>query len=87
MARELIPVAAGCTPELDPLMAAGRAAPLPLADPTVSRTPLYVLPDGWTVSGLDASSTNGTHVRPLGSDTGRCRSLRCQRHRLCPALS
>ena len=58
----------GRQPERDPLVRSGRAAPLRLADPTVSRIHARMLTRGWDLVLADAGSTNGTRVcSPGGS--------------------
>jgi hypothetical protein len=67
------PVERGCVlgrqPDGDQLVRSGRADPLILVDPSVSRVHARMLPHGWNVFLTDAGSTNGTWVYP--PDCGR----------------
>jgi hypothetical protein len=56
----------GRQPEGDQLVRSGRADPLALADPKVSRIHARMLPHGWDLILTDAGSTNGTWVCPPG---------------------
>jgi FHA domain len=56
----------GRAPETDELVDIGKASPVRLADPMMSRVHARVVLDGWEVSVIDADSTNGTFVCPPG---------------------
>jgi hypothetical protein len=58
----------GRQPERDQLVRSGRAAPLRLADPTVSRIHARMLTSGWNLILADAGSMNGTRTCPAGGD-------------------
>ena len=49
-------------------MRLGRADPLTLADPTVSRIHARMLANGWDLVLADAGSINGTRISPAGGD-------------------
>jgi len=61
----------GRAPDRDPLVRAGRARPVLLADRAVSRLHARVLSTGWDVAVADAGSTNGTLVRRPGEKDWR----------------
>jgi MFS transporter, DHA2 family, multidrug resistance protein len=56
----------GRAPETDEMVATGKASPVRLADPMMSRVHARVMLDGWEVCVIDAESTNGTFVCPPG---------------------
>ena len=58
----------GRGPERDQLVRSGRAVPLTLADPTVSRIHARMLANGWDLVLTDAGSLNGTRICPAGGD-------------------
>ena len=58
----------GRQPERDQLVRLGRADPLTLADPTVSRIHARMLANGWDLVLADAGSINGTRISPAGGD-------------------
>jgi DHA2 family multidrug resistance protein-like MFS transporter len=56
----------GRAPETDEMVASGKASPVRLADPMMSRVHARVVLDGWEVWLIDTDSTNGTFVCPPG---------------------
>ena len=56
----------GRNPALDPSVIAGKARPLFVPDPQVSRIHARVHLDGWRVFLIDLGSANGTRIRPPG---------------------
>jgi hypothetical protein len=56
----------GREPALDPLVAAGEAHPLAIADAAVSRVHARIHLDGWQVLLIDLGSVNGTRIRLPG---------------------
>ncbi|HET8643619.1 MAG TPA: MFS transporter [Pseudonocardiaceae bacterium] len=63
LAREYV---IGRVPEDDESVSTGRASPVRLGDPMVSRVHARVVLSGWEVRVVDAGSTNGTYVCPPG---------------------
>lgn len=61
----------GRCPDRDELVTSGRAAPLTLADRTVSRVHARVLPSGWNLILTDAGSRTGRASAPRPATPGR----------------
>jgi hypothetical protein len=59
----------GRVPELDDHVRAGRAVPVQLPGPSVSKVHARIVFDGWEVSVVDAGSTNGTFVHAQGANS------------------
>lgn len=61
----------GRVPKVDGAVGAGEATAVPLDDPLVSKVHARVVLDGWTVTVVDAGSTNGTFVWADGQQSWR----------------